>query len=115
VNSYLIFEDMKCEAMSEFKQSWPHHTMWSNMTEHKIRICVTFDQYSSILKLKGQKDISFTLKRENKFYTGFFDLKSVKGLSGWNNGRIIQLEISNLECDLAPKDFCRDMLLNEIL
>jgi sulfate transport system ATP-binding protein len=32
-----------------------------------------------------------------------------------NNGRIIQLEISDLECDLASKDFCRDMILNEIL
>jgi hypothetical protein len=116
MNSYLIFEDMKFEAMTGFKQTWPHHTMWSNKPKYKIRICVTFEEYDKIQKLKGQNDISFTFKKnDSEYFIGHFDLESTLGISGYKWGRIIDLHISDLESEKAPKDFCRDLLLNELL
>jgi len=116
MNSYLIIEDMKFEAMNEFKQTWPHRSMWSNFSKYKLRICVTFDEYDKIQKLRGQKDISFTFKNKNgEFLTGYFNLDSTLGVSGYKWGRIIDIHLSELESEKAPKDFCRDLLLNELL
>lgn len=107
---------MKCEVMIDFKQTWPHHTMWSTMPEYKIRICVTFDQYNTLLKLKGQEDISYTFKNvDGEFLTGFFKIDSIRGISGFNWGRIVELHLSDFFCKKPTKDFIRDILLNEIL
>lgn len=112
MNSYLLFEDLKCEVMTGFK----HHTMWSNQTKYKIRICVTFEQYEMIQKLKGVKNISFTFKKnDSEYFIGHFDLESTLGVSGYKWGRIIDLHLSELESERAPKDFCRDLLLGELL
>jgi len=116
MNSYLLIEDMKFEATTEFKQTWPHHTMWSTKPEYKLRICVNFDEYVKIQKMRKQKDISFTLKRKNgEFLIGHFDLESTLGISGFKWGRIIDLHLSDVKYKIATKDISRDLLLNEIL
>ena len=115
MNSYLIIEDMKLEAMSSFKQTWPNHTMWSNKPKFKIRVCVTFEQYDSVQNLRG-KDLSFTLKKKDgEFFIGHFWIESTLGLSKFKLGRIIDIHILDLKAEKAPKDFCRDLLLNELL
>jgi len=116
MNSYLLFEDMKCEAMSGFKQTWPHHTMWSNQTKYKIRISVNFEQYEKIQKLKGLVDISFTFKKnDSEYFIGHFNLESTLGISAYKWGRIIELHLSELKSERPTKDFCRDLLLSELL
>ncbi len=106
---------MKCEAMSGFKQTWPNHTMWSNKPKFKIRVSVTFEQYDIIKKLKG-KDLSFTFKKKNgEFFIGHFCIESTLGLSKFKWGHIIDIHLLDLESEKAPKDFCRDLLLNELL
>jgi len=120
MNSYLLFEDMKCEAMSGFKQTWPRPHEWSTTSQwnwfaNKIRICVTFEQYEKIQKMKG-KVISFTFKKnDSEYFIGHFDLKSTLGVSEYKWGRIIDLHLSKFDCKKAPKDFCRDLLLGELL
>lgn len=107
---------MKCEAMTGFKQTWPNSSMWSTESKYKIRICVTFEQYDALLKLKGQKDISYTLKKaDGGFLTGFFSLDSIRGISGFNCGRIVELHLSDLDCERPSKDFIREIILNDIL
>jgi hypothetical protein len=106
---------MKLEVMSGFRQTWPNQDMWSNKPEYKIRVCVTFEEYDRIIKLKGEKDISFTLKMKDESFCGFFNLKHIRGLSGWNKGRIIQIHLSNLESHKTTKDQHRDLVLSELL
>jgi hypothetical protein len=116
MNSYLIIEDMKLEAMTNFKQSWPSNpNMWSNMTRYKIKLKLTNEQFSILSKLKGQRDISFTNKRDGKFFTGFLNIESILGLSDLKSHKIIQIEVNSLELEEAPKDLVRDLLLNEVL
>ena len=116
MNSYLLFEDMKCEAISGFKQTWPNHTMWSNKPKYKIRISVNFEQYEKIQKLKEVDNISFTFKKnDSEYFIGYFNLESTLGLSSSKRGWIIDVHLSELESDRAPKDFCRDLLLSELL
>ncbi len=117
MNSYLIIEDMKLEAMANFKQSWPPgKNTWSNMPRYKIKLKLTNEQFSVLSKLKGGRDISFTHKtKEGKFFTGYLDIESILGLSNLKSHQIIQIEVNALEYQEAPKDLCRDMVLNEVL
>ena len=116
MNSYFVIEDMKLEAMSAFRQTWPHHAMWSNKTKYKIRICVTFEQYDKVQKLKGVENISYTFKKnDSEYFIGHFDLESTLGVSGYKWGRIIDIHLSDLKSHRPPKDFCRDLLLSELL
>jgi hypothetical protein len=116
MNSYLVIEDMKLEAISAFRQTWPNKTMWSNMPKYKIRVSATFDQYDKIRTLKCQKDISFTFKRnDGEFFIGYFDLESTLGISKSKESKTIDIHLSKLESEKAPKDFCRDLLLKELL
>jgi hypothetical protein len=117
MNSYLIIEDMKLEAMTNFKQTWPSNpNMWSNMTRYKIKLNVAHEQLLILSKLKGEKVISFTNKvRDGRYFIGFLKIESIMGLSDIRSGKIIQIQVSSLEWEEAPKDFVRDLILSEVL
>lgn len=107
---------MKLEALSGFKSCCSTTSDYTRKNqEYKIRVCVTFEEYDRIIKLKGEKDISFTLKMKDESFFGFFNLKYIRGLSGWNKGRIIQIHLDNLESLKTTKDQHRDLVLSELL
>lgn len=111
---------MKLEALSGFKScgSDPRSERFfvlKKYQEYKIRVCVTHGEYDRIIKLKGEKDISFTLKMKDKSFFGFFNLKHIRGLSVLNKSRIIQVHLNNLEFHETTKDEHRDLVLSELL
>ena len=77
---------------------------------------VTFEQYDKVQKLKGVENISYTFKKnDSEYFIGHFDLESTLGVSGYKWGRIIDIHLSDLKSHRPPKDFCRDLLLSELL
>ncbi len=112
--NYIWIENMKMEVMIGFKQTFPGPKQWSNMPKFKIRICLTFDQYETLKNISNNKDVSFTLKNNGIFTIGYFNIDSILGLSAWREGRIIQINVSNLDSDKVGKDHIRDLTLREL-
>jgi hypothetical protein len=110
MNSYLLIENMKLEVLIPFKCVWG-----SSAKSHKIRVSTTLDEYQKIINLKGSKDVSFTLKKQDESFYGFFNLNHIRGISSLKNRRIIQIHVTNLEAERTTKSEHRDLLLNELL
>lgn len=115
MDNYLIIENMKLEALSEFKSIWPKKRYWSNFVVAKIRVVVKDSEYQKLIQLQNMRDIKYTLKHKSKFYGGTFDLTSILGISKFNSGQVIQVTVSKLEVAQVSKNTIRDLLLSELL
>lgn len=101
-----LLNNNKYEALTDFR-----HVHYDGHIRH-IKICVPFKDYDMLRLLSD--DTSYTLKFNDNYYIGFFNIKEVVGVSGYNEGRIIRIDLNKLEIDKAPVSWVRQFKINSI-
>lgn len=123
--NYIWIEDMKLKIPKGGFKSTLRKNMWSTHPTYKIKVDVSNEQYESIKLLykssiigffeKRDGDTNYSIKIEDKYYVGKFDILSIQGLSKSPSKRTLQIEVGNLETNDAPKEVSRDLALSELL
>lgn len=115
MRNWIIFECVKYEALTLFKVKRNIDSEF----EKYIRICVDFKDLDKLKIMANDKysskDVSYTLKFDDIYHIGYFDIKNISGISGYNNGVILDLELKKLEIEKSPIDWIRNFHINELL
>ena len=136
--SYILIENVIFPVMSNGFKKTERKDMWSSHPTYNIKVFVDnskYDNLKSIFKSNLHKleyngawfkvkdgEIKYSIKLDkfqnnstSGYYSGQLDIINMQELSKSKKGRIIQIEVGNLEMNEASIELSRDMALMELL
>lgn len=85
-----------------------------NSKNKKIRILINFEDLELPIWNLNMK-INFFIKINRTHLSGDFVIHSIEGISGFNNGRIVDLIVTDLNSNNAPRNEVREVQLSDLL